>query len=163
MRKLVMEKAAIKHNLSVIKGKADGAVIYGVLSGDGGGAGIVPLARILRDEGIGRFAVSEVAEVAALRQAGFVDEEILMLRSTTRQEELEKLIDLMAIAPAKRFGLPLSEDDYTVFRLGKESTVDPESFLSMGKATPFAGWKSEADCLLTVCGGKAVYVADELK
>ena len=45
MRKLVMEKAAIKHNLSVIKGKADGAVIYGVLSGDGGGAGIVPLAR----------------------------------------------------------------------------------------------------------------------
>ena len=76
---------------------------------------------------------------------------------------LEKLVDLMAIAPAKRFGLPLSEDDYTVFRLGKESTVDPESFLSMGKATPFAGWKSEADCLLTVCGGKAVYVADELK
>ena len=76
---------------------------------------------------------------------------------------LEKLIDLMAIAPAKRFGLPLSEDDYTVFRLGKESTVDPESFLSMGKATPFAGWKSEADCLVTVCGGKAVYVADELK
>ena len=76
---------------------------------------------------------------------------------------LEKLVDLMAIAPAKRFGLPLSEDDYTVFRLGKESTVDPESFLSMGKATPFTGWKSEADCLLTVCGGKAVYVADELK
>ena len=76
---------------------------------------------------------------------------------------LEKLVDLMAVAPAKRFGLPLSEDDYTVFRLGKESVVDPESFLSMGKATPFTGWKSEADCLLTVCGGKAVYVADELK
>ena len=92
MRKLVMEKAAIKHNLSVIKGKADGAVIYGVLSGDGGGAGIVPLARILRDEGIGRFAVSEVAEVAALRKAGFVDEEILMLRSTTDRSELEELL-----------------------------------------------------------------------
>ena len=97
MRKLVMEKAAIKHNLSVIKGKADGAVIYGVLSGDGGGAGIVPLARILRDEGIGRFAVSEVAEVAALRKAGFVDEEILMLRSTTDRGELEELLELNAV------------------------------------------------------------------
>ena len=65
MRKLIMEKAAIKNNLAVIKEKADGAVIYGVLSGDGGGAGIVPLARVLRDEGIGRFAVSEAAEAAA--------------------------------------------------------------------------------------------------
>ena len=97
MRKLVLEKAAIKHNLSVIKGKAAGAAIYGVLTGDGGGAGIVPMARILRDEGIGRFAVSEVAEAEALRRAGFVDEEILMLRSTTDREELEKLVDLNVV------------------------------------------------------------------
>ena len=83
MRKLIMEKAAIKNNLSVIKDKADGAAVYGVLTGDGGGAGIVPMANILRDEGIGRFAVSEVSEAAALRHAGFVDEEILMLRATT--------------------------------------------------------------------------------
>ena len=73
MRKLIMEKAAIKNNLSVIKNKADGAVVYGVLSNDGGGVGIVSLANVLRDEGIGRFAVSEVAEAAALRRAGFVD------------------------------------------------------------------------------------------
>jgi len=97
MRKLVLEKAAIKHNLSVIKSKAAGAVIYGVLTGDGCGAGIVPMARILRDEGIGRFAVSEVQEAEALRRAGFVDEEILMLRSTTDREELEKLVELNVV------------------------------------------------------------------
>ena len=97
MRKLVLEKAAIKHNLSVIKNKAAGAAIYGVLTGDGCGAGIVPMARILRDEGIGRFAVSEVAEAEALRRAGFVDEEILMLRSTTDREELEKLVELNVV------------------------------------------------------------------
>jgi len=97
MRKLVMEKSAIKHNLQVIKDRADGAAIYGVLSGDGWGAGIVPLARVLRDEGIGRFAVSEVKEAAALRRAGFVDEEILMLRATTDRAELEQLLDLNVV------------------------------------------------------------------
>ena len=44
MRKLIMEKAAIKNNLSIIKDKADGAAVYGVLTGDGCGAGIVPMA-----------------------------------------------------------------------------------------------------------------------
>ena len=97
MRKLVIDKSAVKHNLSVIKDRAAGAAIYGVLTGDGGGAGIVPLAQLLRAEGIGRFAVSEVKEAESLRQAGFVDEEILMLRSTTDREELERLVDLNVV------------------------------------------------------------------
>ena len=33
MRKLVIEKSAVKNNLAVIKERAAGAVIYGVLSG----------------------------------------------------------------------------------------------------------------------------------
>ena len=97
MRKLVIEKAAVKSNLAVIKKKAAGAAIYGVLTGDGGGAGIVPLAQLLRGEGIGRFVVSEVSEAEALRKAGLVDEEILMVRSTTDREELERLVDLNVV------------------------------------------------------------------
>ena len=91
MRKLVIDQSAVKHNLSVIKDRAAGAAIYGTLTADGGGAGIVSLAQLLRAEGIGRFAVSEIKEAEKLRQAGFVDEEILMLRSTTDREELERL------------------------------------------------------------------------
>ncbi|MGE4275840.1 MAG: alanine racemase [Lawsonibacter sp.] len=97
MRKLVIEKAAVKNNLAVIKEKAAGTVIYGVLTGDGGGVGIVRLAQLLREEGIGRFAVSEASEAEELRKAGFVDEEILMLRSTTDREELERLVDLNVV------------------------------------------------------------------
>jgi len=97
MRTLVIEKAAVKHNLSIIKDRAAGAVIYGVLTGNGGGAGAVPLARLLRAEGIGRFAVYDIKEAEDLRQAGFVDEEILMLRSTTDREELERLVDLNVV------------------------------------------------------------------
>ena len=83
MRKLVIDRAAIKNNLTVIKDRAAGAAIYGVVTGDGQGVGAAALAQLLRDEGIGRFAVSEVSEAEALRQAGFVYEEILMLRATT--------------------------------------------------------------------------------
>ena len=54
-------------------------------------------AQLLRDEGIGRFAVCEVSEAEALRKAGFIDEEILMLRSTTDREELERLVDLNVV------------------------------------------------------------------
>ena len=94
MKTLVIEREALRHNIGVIKERAGQAVIYAVLTGDGHGAGLVELARVLREEGIGRFAVSEPAEAAALRKAGFVEEEILMLRPTVDREELAQLIEL---------------------------------------------------------------------
>ena len=69
---------------------------------------------------------------------------------------LEKLIELLAINPRKRFGIPMGHD-FTVWELEKEVVVDPAEFLSMGKATPFAGWKLLGECKLTVCDGKVVY------
>ena len=97
MKTLVIEREAVKNNIGVIKERAGEAVIYAVLTGDGQGAGLVELARLLREEGIGRFAVSEAEEAEALRKAGFVDEEILMLRSTTDREVLERLVDLNVV------------------------------------------------------------------
>ena len=69
---------------------------------------------------------------------------------------LEKLMDLLVFNPRNRFQIPLGED-YTVWDLEKERTVDPADFLSMGKATPFEGWKVFGECVLTVCDGKIVY------
>ena len=69
---------------------------------------------------------------------------------------LEKLVDLLVKNPRDRFGLPLG-NDFTVWDLEAETTVDPEQFLSMGKATPFAGWRVKGKCIATVCDGKAVY------
>ena len=97
MRTLVVEKSALKQNLAVIKDRAAGAAIYANLSGNGGGLGTVPLARLLREDGITRFAVTEIAQAETLRREGFVEEEILMLRSTTDREELERLVDLNVV------------------------------------------------------------------
>ncbi len=97
VKRLILEKEAIKKNLAVIRKRAGSSVIYAVLTGDAYGAGLVEMAKLLRDEGIGRFAISEPDEAEKLRKAGFVDEELLMLRSTTNREELEKLMDLNVI------------------------------------------------------------------
>jgi len=69
---------------------------------------------------------------------------------------LEKLIELLTVRPRERFGIPVGED-YTVFDLEKEFAVEPEKFLSKGKATPFTGWKLKGECVFTVCDGKIVY------
>ena len=72
---------------------------------------------------------------------------------------LEKLVELMALAPRRRFGIPL-DGDFTLWDLDEETVVDPESFLSMGRATPFAGWRLRGVCKATVCGGKFAYRAE---
>ena len=69
---------------------------------------------------------------------------------------LEKLIELLAINPRKRFDIPMGKD-CTVWDLDAEFTVDPQNFLSKGKATPFTGWKCKGVCQLTLCDGKIVY------
>ena len=97
MKALVIERDLVRRNAAVIKEKAGSAAIYAVLTGDAHGAGLVEMAGLLRAEGIGRFAVSEPADAAALRKAGFVEEELLMLRSTTDRDELDQLIDLNVV------------------------------------------------------------------
>ena len=56
MKRLIIEREVLKNNVAVVKDRAAGAYIYAVLTGDGFGAGIVELAQLLREEGIGRFA-----------------------------------------------------------------------------------------------------------
>ena len=69
---------------------------------------------------------------------------------------LERLVALLTVNPRKRFGIPCGVD-FTVWDLDAVSKIDPSEFLSMGKATPFAGWEVSGKCMATVCDGKVVY------
>ena len=69
---------------------------------------------------------------------------------------MEKLMDLLVWNPRERFGLPLG-DDFSIWDLEHTYEIDPNQFLSMGKATPFAGWMVQGKCLLTICDGNVVY------
>ncbi len=69
---------------------------------------------------------------------------------------LEKLVELLTENPRKRFKIPAG-NDFTVWDLSKPSMIDPKTFLSLGKATPFEGKTVFGECLLTACDGKIVY------
>ena len=80
---------------------------------------------------------------------------------------LEKLVDLMHGAPMRRFGCgtELAEGqpaDLTAFDLTKTYTVDPETFLTMGRSTPFAGRALTGVCKLTMIGGEPVWKEETL-
>ena len=80
---------------------------------------------------------------------------------------LEKLVDLMHGAPMRRFGCgtELAEGqpaDLTAFDLTKTYIVDPETFLTMGRATPFAGRALTGVCKLMMIGGEPVWKEETL-
>lgn len=69
---------------------------------------------------------------------------------------LEKLVELLAVNPRKRFGIEY-DNSFTVWDLDKKTVINPSDFLSMGKATPFEGEEVFGECELTVCNGKTAY------
>lgn len=83
-----------------------------------------------------------------------------------RITSLERLVELMSAAPARRFNLPGGSIEpgqpanLAIFDLEREFTIDPSSFLSLGRATPFAGWRVKGRCLMTVAGGRIVWRDD---
>ncbi len=75
---------------------------------------------------------------------------------------LERLVELMSFKPKERFEIDTG-CDFAVFGIDEPYKTDPNEFLSMGRATPFAGREVFGRCLLTVHGGKAVYKAEAIK
>ena len=76
---------------------------------------------------------------------------------------LTRLLQMLTDAPRERFGLPPmtmdagQQADLTVLDLNREWTVNPDDFLSLGRATPFAGAHVHGSCELTLVGGETVW------
>ena len=75
---------------------------------------------------------------------------------------LERLVELLHDNPRRRFqlGSPLAVGqpaDLCAFDLNQSYTIDPEEFLSQGRATPFAGWTVWGRCRLCLVEGKIAW------
>ncbi|MBQ9913786.1 MAG: dihydroorotase [Clostridia bacterium] len=75
---------------------------------------------------------------------------------------LERLIELLAINPRRRFGIGGGTDeggsaDFTVVDLDAEYTVDSNDFYSMGRATPFEGYRVKGKIIHTYIKGEKVF------
>ncbi len=69
---------------------------------------------------------------------------------------LEALTALLCGKPRARFGLPPGAD-YSLWDLNASYPIDPAEFVSLGRATPFAGRRVFGRCKLTVHDGTAVF------
>ena len=100
MKHLVIDLRVVRNNLRAIKDRAEGCVVIADLSANAGGMGLMPVANLLRDEGIRSFAVSDPADAAVLRKNGFKSERIMMLRSTADPNEISQLLKLGVVCTA---------------------------------------------------------------
>lgn len=97
MKAFVIEKDKIKHNINTVKEKIS-VPLVGVIKGDGYGMGLAFMAQMLKECGIAHFAVTEPQDALLLRQEGFSEEEILLMRSTCVEEDLQTIVDTHATA-----------------------------------------------------------------
>jgi dihydroorotase len=84
----------------------------------------------------------------------------------TGRVPLERLLDAMAWAPRRIFGLPgaLEEGapaDLAVIGLQTPFTLDSRDFASMGRATPFDGWTVRGRVERTLYRGETVFAMPE--
>ncbi|WP_216830847.1 dihydroorotase [Alkalihalobacterium elongatum] len=80
---------------------------------------------------------------------------------------LKQLVDWLTIKPAETFGLPYGtlvegvEADITVIDLSNEEVINPETFVSKGKNTPFANWNCKGWPTHTFVAGELVWKKGE--
>lgn len=97
MKAYIVEKEKLEHNLEILKEKAQGKLIWGVVKGNGYGLGAAPLAQFLAEHGVDHFAVTDLAEARAIRESGLTEAAILLIRGTCDPEELVQALDLNVI------------------------------------------------------------------
>lgn len=81
---------------------------------------------------------------------------------------LAEAIERMSANPAKILGLSGGSlavgnpADITIIDMDKKWVVDPSTFASKGRNTPFAGWRLKGKAYATIVGGTVVMKEGEL-
>jgi dihydroorotase len=81
---------------------------------------------------------------------------------------LRRLVEVMSVAPARILRVPggtLAQGapaDITILAPDLNVTVDPATFRSKSRNTPFGGWNLRGGVAATFVGGKPLFLNDEL-
>ncbi|WP_391558312.1 dihydroorotase [Robertmurraya sp.] len=75
----------------------------------------------------------------------------------------KQLVDFLTVKPAQAFDLPYGKlevgavADLVLVDLTKEESIDPNTFLSKGRNTPFGGWECKGWPVVTIAAGKIAW------
>lgn len=97
MTTYVIDEAAVRHNIALTQQIA-GVPVIAVVKGNGYGLGLSWLAEQAYEGGIRLFAITEISDIPALREAIGPHGDILMLRSTAVDEEAAAIAHAGCIA-----------------------------------------------------------------
>lgn len=97
MSSYVVSRELLERNIKELKKRAGTVPIWAVIKGDGYGIGALPLAELLAGQGIDHFCVTELREAELLRENGFTEASILMLREIRDRDTLHCLLDQKVI------------------------------------------------------------------
>ncbi len=90
MKRIVINSDDIIYNINLIHRFCGEKKIIAVIKGNGYGLGLIPLAKLLIENGIEFLAVSDINDAMELRNAG-IECEILLLASTSIEKEAEMI------------------------------------------------------------------------
>lgn len=85
----------------------------------------------------------------------------------TNAISLEQLLDALIIGPNRVLATKAPEikigetANLTVIDMETERVVDPDKFETMGRFTPFSGWKATGWPIMTICNGSIVWVKEK--
>ena len=108
MKTLLVEKNKIRANLETVKAKAGKAQVIAVLKANAYGLGLQEMAQLCREASIRRFAVTEPEDAVRLRDWGFGEEEIIVLRSTANAQEIQQILQSGATATVGSYDAALA-------------------------------------------------------
>ena len=97
MKRFVIEREKLAENARKIQQRA-GVPVIAVLKADGYGFGMAQMAQVLAAEGITMFAVTEPEDAVKLRELGYTEQDILVMRSTAMADEAYTVVQANAIA-----------------------------------------------------------------
>ncbi|MFC0271220.1 dihydroorotase [Metabacillus herbersteinensis] len=86
----------------------------------------------------------------------------------TNKFTLKEIVDFLTVKPAKAFGLQQGKlqigekADLTIIDLQTETKIDPSTFVSKGKNTPFTNWDCQGWPTLTIVNGNIVWEKGEV-
>ena len=79
---------------------------------------------------------------------------------------LSRMVELLSSGPARILGVPGgtlalgAPADVTLLDLERRVRVDPDTFVSRGRNTPFAGWELVGSATTTIVSGRVVWTRE---
>lgn len=122
---------AFGRNLRAISERAEGREIILAVKANAYGHGVVPICKEAKAHGVRRFGVATLVEGVQLRDAGFLEEEIIILTPPT-MEQIPSIVyhDLSPNVVSRQFAEALSAE---AVRAGKKVKIHVEIDTGMGR------------------------------